>query len=338
MATRDEVARLAGVSPSTVSYAFSDERPIKPETRERVLAAAKKLAYVPNAAAAKLAAHKTHTIGIDVNIERSGMDRTTGEYVTGMIDRSRELGLTLLVPTTVRNDEESFRRFIRSRLLDGVIYMEVENEDWREPILLEERFPAVALGFSGRQGGVPYVESDFEAVGRLAVDECVSRGHRQALFVGRVPGSRRHLRRVGGDTLNSMRSRGAEKRLRIDELLLAENFLAAKQVIPILLRKEGAPSVIIIDNMPVAEGIIALADEHGMRVGRDYSMVTLSGQIGYTVETAFDLSEVATDRLAMGAKCVDLLVDVCRSRDTSESPENVLFTPEFVDRGSLISK
>lgn len=106
---------------------------------------------MPNAYAANLAARNLRTIGIYLNLTNSGLDRSSAEYVTGMMKRRAELGLALLVPTTVGHDEDAFRSFLRSRLLDGVFYMEVEKDDWREDVLLSEKVLAVALGFSGRK-------------------------------------------------------------------------------------------------------------------------------------------------------------------------------------------
>lgn len=333
--TRADVARHAGVSPSTVSYVFSGARPIGEETREKVLSVARQLGYVPNANAANLAARNLRTIGIHLNLTKSGLDRSSAEYVTGMMQRCTELGLTLLAPTTVGNDEGTFRTFLRSRLLDGVIYMEVEQDDWREDVLLSEKVPAVALGFSGRQGGVPYIESDFDAMGRVAIDECVARGHSRALLIGRQPYDAKVADRVGKSIHRAAKKHARERGFHLDEMVLPVNFLAAQQVVPWMCRIPNQHSVIIADNMPVAEGVIGFAADQGLQLTRDYSIVTLGGQIGYTADTAFDLSEVATDREQMGRQCVDLLVSASRAKSVEDLPNSVVFEPSFIDRGSL---
>lgn len=334
-ATRADVARRAGVSPSTVSYVFSRERPIGDDTRQKVLSVARELGYVPNAYAANLAARNLRTIGIHLNLTNSGLDRSSAEYVTGMMKRCTELGLALLVPTTVGHDEGTFRSFLRSRLLDGVIYMEVEKEDWREDVLLSEKVLAVALGFSGRKGGVPYVETDFDAVGRIAIEECIARGHSRALLIGRQPYDAKVADRVGKSIHRATKKRARERGFHLDQMLLPVNFLAAQQIIPLMRNNQGQHSVIITDNMPVAEGVIGFAADQGLEVARDFSIVTLGGQIGYTSDTAFDLSEVSTDREQMGRQCVDLLVDASRAKSVEDLPNSVVFEPRFVDRGSL---
>ncbi|MGG2339534.1 LacI family DNA-binding transcriptional regulator, partial [Salmonella enterica] len=60
MAKIDEVARAAGVSISTVSYALSGKRPVSAETRRRIQAAVHELGYSPNAGARMLAGSQTN--------------------------------------------------------------------------------------------------------------------------------------------------------------------------------------------------------------------------------------------------------------------------------------
>ncbi|MFZ0529739.1 MAG: LacI family DNA-binding transcriptional regulator, partial [Propionicimonas sp.] len=64
-ATRDDVARLAGVSSAVVSYVVNDgPRPVAPATRARVLAAIDKLGYRPNSAARALITGQSRLLGL----------------------------------------------------------------------------------------------------------------------------------------------------------------------------------------------------------------------------------------------------------------------------------
>ena len=67
-----DVARHAGVSPSTVSYALSGKRPISEETRRRVRAAARELGYRPHAGARALASSRSNVLALVVPL-RSGI-------------------------------------------------------------------------------------------------------------------------------------------------------------------------------------------------------------------------------------------------------------------------
>lgn len=139
---------------------------------------------------------------------------------------------------------------------------------------------------------------------------------------------------MGKSIHRATKKRACERGFRLDQMLLPVNFLAAQQVIPLMRNNQGQHSVIITDNMPVAEGVIGFAADQGLEVACDFSIVTLGNQIGYTSDTAFDLSEVSTDREQMGRQCVDLLVDASCAKSVESLPNSVVFEPSFIDRDS----
>ena len=66
-----DVAQLAGVSHQTVSRVLNEHPNVRPDTREKVLAAIRQLAYRPNAAARALVTRRTHTVGVISTDSRS---------------------------------------------------------------------------------------------------------------------------------------------------------------------------------------------------------------------------------------------------------------------------
>jgi len=71
MATMQDVARLANVSLSTVSYALTDIRPVSPATKARIEAAMAELGYHRNAAARSLASKRTHVLALPLPLPRA---------------------------------------------------------------------------------------------------------------------------------------------------------------------------------------------------------------------------------------------------------------------------
>ena len=84
MVTRADVAKAAGVSPSTVSYVLNGKRPTSRETQQRVRDAIVRLGYVPNQRAGNLAARSLRTLAIHLGMEKHGIDDTSAHYVNGM--------------------------------------------------------------------------------------------------------------------------------------------------------------------------------------------------------------------------------------------------------------
>ena len=87
MATIADVARQAGVAPSTVSHALSGKRPVAVATRERIITAARELGYEPNATAGTLRGRRT--VGLSLPLDRPGRTLSHGpfaEYVADIAD------------------------------------------------------------------------------------------------------------------------------------------------------------------------------------------------------------------------------------------------------------
>ena len=97
MATRADVAKLAGVSASTVSYALSGERTISDETRKKVLKAVAQLDYRPNFAAGALAGGKSKTIALVSPSGEFGIALIALEYINGAGEAARARGYHLVI-------------------------------------------------------------------------------------------------------------------------------------------------------------------------------------------------------------------------------------------------
>ena len=77
---------------------------------------------------------------------------------------------------------------VRSKMVDGLILMEVLAHDERVPFVAEMDRPAVLLGVPEDPSGLPYVDFDFEAAGHLAVTHLAELGHEVIGFLGPHPG------------------------------------------------------------------------------------------------------------------------------------------------------
>ena len=111
MANIEDVARRAGVSRSTVSYALSGKRSISRETRERIEAAIKELGFTPNAGARALATSQTMVIGLFVQFFEDEFSPAMLQYVLPISDAAREAGYDILMVTeaTARTRSTGFR-------------------------------------------------------------------------------------------------------------------------------------------------------------------------------------------------------------------------------------
>ena len=127
------VARAAGVSPTTVSHAFSGTRTVAPETRERVLRAAAILGYAPNRVARGLRLRRTEVIGLAS--DRIATTPFAGRIIEGAQDVAREHGLLLVVADS-GGDREHESRLLRSfvdQRVDGILLARMFHQAVAEP-------------------------------------------------------------------------------------------------------------------------------------------------------------------------------------------------------------
>lgn len=183
MATIADVARHAGVSVSTVSYALSGSRPISAATRERVEASMKELGFQPNAIARSLAARRTHVIALVYPEVERGVGGTGGEFVRSAAEHARTQGYQLVLWPFRSDEAHEVLNLARQRMADGVLVMEVVTDDRRIAMLEEAHIPYAMIGRTQDVETRPSVDVDFDTTVEQAVAHLVAQGHSHIAFV-----------------------------------------------------------------------------------------------------------------------------------------------------------
>jgi len=131
--TIKDVAKLAGVSPSTVSRVISKNPKITPATSEKVFKYMKELGYYPNAIARSLASRKTGNIGVimPTTSEDVLLNPFFPEALRGIANAASKAGYDLLLSTSAEKGEELkvVKNFIRGSKVDGIILMSSKVDD-----------------------------------------------------------------------------------------------------------------------------------------------------------------------------------------------------------------
>ncbi|MGC3994879.1 MAG: LacI family DNA-binding transcriptional regulator [Propionicimonas sp.] len=182
MATIEDVARLAGVSTSTVSYTLSGKRAISARTKARVQKAITDLDYRPHEAARALASSRSNILGLMAPLRTAVNVNVIMEFVAGVAERAREFDYDVLLLT--KDDQDAIPRVASGSMVDGLILMDIEAKDARIPIAAQVRQPVVLIGGPDDPQGLSCVDFDFEAAARLAVRRLVGAGHRRIALVG----------------------------------------------------------------------------------------------------------------------------------------------------------
>jgi len=186
-----DVAELAGVSRTTVSFVLNDVPGVKisEETRQRVLQAAHELNYYPTAAARSLASGKTHRIGL---ILGEGQDRLAADaflptFLQGVTASVHQRGYLLMLQLAEDvPSHEAYARLIREQQVDGLILSGPRSDDPLLPQLAEEKFPLILHG-QLESHDLPYVDIDNHAGAYQVVNHLVGLGHRRIAFISNAP-------------------------------------------------------------------------------------------------------------------------------------------------------
>jgi len=188
-----DVAREAKVSVATVSRILSNaDYPVSPEARARVLEAARRLDYVPDAIARALVRRQTKIIALTVH---DIADPYFAEIARAVEDACQADGYSALICSTDRDPDKELRvvRSFRAFRPDGLIFAggcpedpgHVENLRREVASLIARGTQVVAL--SRHPVGVPMVRVDNVAVARAATEHVISLGHRRIAFIAGQP-------------------------------------------------------------------------------------------------------------------------------------------------------
>src|SRR5688572_12209753 len=148
-----EIARRAGVSRSTVSYALSGKRPVSATTAQRINDVIAELGYRPNASARALAEGRTRTLSLVIPPASRRLTDVQLSFVAGVVEAAATHDLDVLLSPSGGDHDRSFERVVTGRRVDGVILMEIRLEDERVTRLEQTGQPFVTIGHTAHPHG-----------------------------------------------------------------------------------------------------------------------------------------------------------------------------------------
>ncbi|MFB7893584.1 LacI family DNA-binding transcriptional regulator [Microbacterium sp. NPDC056044] len=190
MATMVDVARLAGVSISTVSHVLNGTRNVEKNTRRRVLSAIEQTGYRQDTLARALRRSKTDSIGLIVS---AAGEPAFAEMVHGVEQAAADRGLTLLLANSAEDADREQRAIttLLERRIDGLILARAANST---PGLMadlqQEKTPVVLLDRLFPDASFDQVGADNRDSMRRLVRHLTAQGHTRAAIIAgdiRVP-------------------------------------------------------------------------------------------------------------------------------------------------------
>jgi DNA-binding LacI/PurR family transcriptional regulator len=327
-----DVARMAGVSVSTVSYAMTGARPITEQTRQRVEHAMKQLGYTPNALARGLKSRRSRIVAVLFPTGGRGIDTSGMAYILGASDYAQEHGYHVLLWTANAGALDELRLLARQGLIDGALLMEVRLDDERTDVLAQA---GVEFGMIGHNGGSvtsDFVDADFDQCGRVAVRYLAGLGHTRLAFVNQSHSF------VAAGLGSSVRARDAVGRAANDAGIqltvrnCASSAAAGQQLFRDLIRHDPALTAMIALNEQAVPGVMGAIRHHGWRVPEDFSIVSIAMTPQAALMTTPATTTVSPDANGMGRAAMAALI---HRLDGGTGPaQQTLFPGELIVRGT----
>ena len=327
------IAEMTGFSIATVSKALRDSPAVTEDTKARIRAAAREIAYAANPRAASLRTGKTMQAAVLMPVSVAAGSEWNGvEYAEILSGISHALeGSPYQLSVHIIRDAEDGRataeRIVTRGLADGMIFSGILTRDPRIDFLMERGFPFVALGRSAHPAGYAYVDIDSGWVAAEATRRLIAGGHRRIALINpegryayaqeRIEGFRRAFAEAGLAPCNDLITEGD----------LTARF--GRESVQALCAGPDRPTGFVCVNEATTLGVLAGLRDLGLSAETDVSVIAyddlnVSGYFSPPLTTYFQ--PVEDLGRALGAFLV--------RRMAGEPPEDLVkvFRPRLIAR------
>lgn len=334
--TAQDVAKEAGVSPTTVSFVLNNVEGvnIREDTRARVLEAAKNLNYHPNSSAQKMARGKTYVIGLILrqNTDQAYADLFLPQVMEGISFITRQNGYQILFfPLPPEEKEEGFLKLIHERHVDGLIVSGPTEDDRILDDLYKNGTAIVLLG-QMKGSPIPYADIDNLNAAAKAVRHLVNSGHKRIGFISNAPLTY---------TSSSARLEGYKQVLEESGLAYDENLVQIAdrtpqegyQAMSAMLQADPLPSAVFVASDTVAVGCLHALSEKGLRIPDDMAIIGFD-DIPISKFLNPSLSTIHLPAFSLGQAAAGLLIQ--QLENGTNIQEEIILKNKLIIRDSTI--
>jgi len=327
--TLDELAALSGVSRATVSRVINGG-PVSEETRRRVLDVVERTGFRPNAAARSLATGRGRSgvVGVVMHVSPRELfhDRYFSQLLQGMTDELSANAVGMMLWLGNRSKEETLRRILGMRTLDGVIVSADQLEDPIVDGLLAAPLPTVLIGHRRDDRSASYVDIDHVRAADVVTSHLIGLGRTR---IGHITGRRGTV--AGEDRLEGYRRAMRRAGLVTDGLVADGDFSVAGGAAAVGGLLDHGVDAIFCASDATAEGALGAVLARGLHVPSD---VALAGFDDLDFAAALDppLTTMRQGVEQQGAEAARTLFQLIEDPDSG--PRRVLLPTELVIRRS----
>lgn len=303
--TLEDIGRLTGVSKSTVSRVINGHASVRPEVRDRVLAAIRQTGYSPNAAARSLVSGRTGLIGLVIpsRVHSLFEDPYFGRLIQGISAACNTSGtsLSLFLFQTPAEEEALYPRVTNAGFFDGLILTATRMRDPLLSRLVHGDLPVVVVGRPDLDG-VSYVDVDNRGGAFAMAVHLSDCGHSRVALIGAPTDTTAGFDRLEG-FVEGLASRGLslDPALRIDgDFSESSGYAAMERLLP------HRPSAVFAASDTMAIGALRCLLDNGVRVPDDIALAGFDGS-PLAQHSSPQLTTVYQDVVGTGSRAVEIL-------------------------------
>lgn len=277
--TMKDVAKMAGVSTTTVSYVINNTegRSLPQETRERVLNAISALDYTPNAIARRM---KTQDVSVICVVYTNSIDESAlNSVLTGIVAYAKSQNcLVALYNVDVTRMDTGYIEHFKSRQIDGIIFYSplamprsdaLAYEQMHLTEIMTHQIPVCVINGQTGNKSISYVNLDFYHTTYQSVEYLYALGHREIAYILPMDNETEY-------TTRSERIRGFQDVMERFHLPLRGELITCEEDLEefMLLHKDCLPDAIVASKMTGADRFYNYANKLNIRIPEDISIIS----------------------------------------------------------------
>lgn len=315
--TIKDVAKLAGVSHSTVSRVLNDKGVISDETKEKIYKAMKELKYVPNDFARNFANGNPLTIALAIDVDNLNdySNSFFSNTVFGIETAAHNSNYSLMVVkgSSSTDGTEEVIKLAMGKRINGIIFPEsIVNVELLKS-LDEQNFPYVILGRSKDiDCNTGWVDINNTQAGAAAVKHLLEQGYKKIAFM-----SDGKDKVFNQDRIDGYRKELNNKNIKIDEKLIVEgsaNVESGYELTMKLLRKNNHPDAIVCSNDRMVVGVLKAANSLNINVPNKLGIICCDNTPVMELSTP-SITCINVDTYELGIQAADKLINLIENSD-----------------------
>lgn len=328
MVNYNDIAKLAKVSPTTVSHVINETRFVMPETKDRVFEAMRKLKYQPNLLARSLATGKTHTVGLVISDIRNPF---YPELVQGVEELAVKNEYNVFLCNTDYDIEKGLKSIgaLIKRKIDGIIVASSQVDSSVIDQLVDTDVNFVLVDWCKRNIKVDSLYFDYKVGIAGAVSHLVSLGHRDIYFISGPKKMKTAEIRMRNfvDTVKRHKKEKINYRILEGNHKIDGGCYAGKKI----LKEKNLPTAVVCSNDLTALGAMKAFQAGGIKIPDDISIIGLDN-IALTEIVSPAMTTIELERYEIGKTAMEMLLN--RIKDKELPKQTCIFKTRLIIRGS----